>query len=170
MLTYYAAAWCLLLFSAIAAQPPYIVPFGKDVWLLQNSESGIGENDFFSIMSVKYRYMNLYIDDSKYTPRRRNKDVETEEVARLLMRQEGSDQVFLNPYHFPTLRAGKHTMGITIADKKADDGTTFPTKLIKGDLICRAVPLVFFRGETCLCTLDTSTIRVIDRPNWLRKL
>lgn len=168
MLLNYYAVWCLLL-SAIAATP-HIIPFGgNDIWLLQNSEYGIGEGDFFSIMSVKYRYMNLYIDDYKYKPQRRNGDAETEAIAREMMRQQDSDQIFLNPYNLPLLRAGNHTFVITIADREAEDGTTFPNRLIKADVICRPIPLIFFRGETCLCSLNTATIRVIDRPAWLRK-
>lgn len=148
---------------------PSILTLKDDVFWLQNTQAAIYEGDTFSIFNFDYAYATLYIDELKLRPQQKS-DVETEQMLRVLMHHREKEEVFVNTYAVPAISAGKHALRISLAKEKNDDDTAYPVALIRINLHCTPVPLLFFKGETCACTLDQKSVRLIQRPKWLARI
>lgn len=147
---------------------PTLLPLSREmgVWWLQHEVSGIHEGDFFSIFSFEYEFMSLYIDDNKYKPSDR-RDEDDEFFVRLFMQKEKQQEIFMNVYTIPVLSPGDHTVSVSLSrmsNKEEKMKAIYPLAIIKMMMRCVPLPLLFFSGQTCSCTLDSSSIRIFHRP------
>ena len=149
---------------------PTFIPLPDNIWWLQNHESAILEGDTFTIFSFDSPYMSLWIDDHKYKPLEKD-DKETEQIVRSFMRQEAKNEVFLNSFAIPILKAGIHEFRISLSHKTTSGAKkAYPDQIIRFVLNCVPIPLLFFPGETCECRLDATSIEMTRRPEWMRQM
>lgn len=157
-----------LVSTGIQATNTKVVEFYPDMYLIQNQPQGFTECDYFSVTNHAFPYYNIFIDGVQI-PAIELDDQEHTQLA-LQMLPDDKVEAFFNTYRVPNrMRAGNHTMHVSLCDHLDADGTALPVAQLKMDMICTPVHLPFYfqAPELCVCQVEPDTSTLLDREYWL---
>ena len=155
----------LLYFLALScvAQAAVLQEIHPGIFIIQNSEYGIHEYNYFSVFNYRYRYNALFINGHRL-PKCAIIDEEHNHVALTdLQTHQEFDETYLRTYKFPVLAEGLHQLVVVLCEKGR------PVEQIQVDVLCKSMQLLFFTGtpQPCLCHFMLGTSRSLDRAEWL---
>ena len=165
-LTVIALALLLFVGSSAWAIKESIIEIFPRIYVIQNDGTGIHERDYFSIFGSEYEYVSAFIDDRKLTYYKPKDDAHAD-LAREMLSNSVHDEIYLVTYTFPRLRAGHHTLRLSLSKELDADQKAIPIVQILTDMSCKPIPLMFLvpsQREPCSCILNPHSSEMIRRP------